>query len=70
MTIYNNQATVSQNPTGDFSQLSNEDDNVLSRELDIICQPHQIQRVLVEYYRPEQAPYLQLGQNLPVSILT
>ena len=43
MTIYNNQATVSQNPTGDFSQLSNEDDNMLSRELDMICQPHQIQ---------------------------
>ena len=26
-------------------------------------------RVLVEYYRPKQAPNLPLGQNLPVSIL-
>ena len=26
--------------------------------------------VLVEYYRPKQAPNLLFGQNLPVSILT
>ena len=43
MAIYNkNQATVSQNPTGDFSRLSNEDDDMLSLE-HIICQQHQIQ---------------------------
>ena len=43
MAIYNkNQATVSQNQTGDFSLMSNEDDDVLSRE-HIICHQHQIQ---------------------------
>ena len=42
MAIYNKiQATVSQNNTKDFSRLSNEDDNVLSRE-HRICQKHQI----------------------------
>ena len=43
MAFYNkNQATVSQNHTKDFSRLSNEDDNVLSRE-HTICKQHQIQ---------------------------
>ena len=64
-----NQASVSQNHTNDFSQLSNKDDDLLSQE-HIICQQHQIRRVLVEYYRPKQAPNLLFGQNLPASILT
>ena len=43
MAIYNkNQATVSQNHTNDCSRLSNEDDDVLSRE-HRICKQHQIQ---------------------------
>ena len=43
MAIYNkNQATVSQNYTKDCSGLSNEDDDVLSRE-HTICKQHQIQ---------------------------
>ena len=56
MAIYNkNQATVSQKHTKDFRRLSPEDDDMLSRE-HIICQQHLIQRVLVENYRPKQAP--------------
>ena len=43
MAIYKkNQATVSQKHTKDFSRLSNEDDDMLSRE-HIICQQHLIQ---------------------------
>ena len=42
---------LSQNHTKDFSRLSNEDD--------------ESPRVLVEYYRPKQAPNLLFGQNLP-----
>ena len=42
MAIYNeNQATVSQNHTKDCSRLSNNDDNMLSREHKI-CKSHQI----------------------------
>ena len=42
MAIYNkNEATVSQNHTNDCSRLSNEDDDVLSRE-HRICKQHQI----------------------------
>ena len=68
MAIYNNnQATVSHNHTKDCSRLSNEDDNVLSRE-HTICEQHQIQES--EYCRPKQAPNLLSGQNLTVSILT
>ena len=43
MAIFNkNQATVCQKHTKDFSRLSNEDDDMLSRE-HIICQQHLIQ---------------------------
>ena len=40
--FFKNQATVSQKHTKDFSRLSNEDDDMLSRE-HIICQQHLIQ---------------------------
>ena len=69
MAIYKkNQATLSQKHTKVFSWLSNEDDDMLSREhynLSAASNP----RVLVENYRPKQAPNLPFGQNLPVSIL-
>ena len=43
MAIYNtNKANVSQNHTKDCSRLSNEDDDMLSRE-PTICKQHQIQ---------------------------
>ena len=55
MAIYNqNQATVSQNHTRDCSRFSNEDDDVLSRESVSSIKSE----VLVEYYRPKQAPNL------------
>ena len=57
MAIYNkNQATVSQNQTKDCSQLSKEDNDVLSQEhnLSAALKP----RVLGEYYRPKQTPNL------------
>ena len=68
MAIYNkNQATVCQKHTKDFSWLSNEDDDMLSREHNLSAASNP--RVLVEYFRPKQAPNLPFGQNLPVFIL-
>ena len=70
MSIYKkNQPSVSQKHTKDFSRLSNEDDDMLSREhnnLSAASNP----RVLVENYGPKQAPNLPFGQNLPLCILT
>ena len=58
MTIYKkNQATVSQKHTKDFSRLSNEEDDILSRE-HIICQQHQIQESwlsIIGLNRPQPA---------------
>ena len=69
ISIYDkNQANVSQDHTKDFSRLSNEDNNMHSQKKNFSAASNQ--RVLVEYYRPKQAPNLRFGQNLPVSILT
>ena len=69
MAIYKkNQTTISQKHTKDFSRLSNEDDDMLSPEH--IMSAASNPRVLLENYRPKQAPNLPFGQNLPVSIST
>ena len=71
MVIYNkNQATVSQKHTKDFSRLP-----VKRRRRHAFTGTYNLSaasnpRVLVENYRPKQAPNLPFGQNLPVSILT
>ena len=67
---YKNQAPLVKTITKDFTQVSKEDDDVLSRE-HTICQKHQIHESWMNIiYRPKQAPNLLCGQNLPVSILT
>ena len=70
MAIYKkNQATVSQNHTN-LSRLS-----VKRRRRHAFTGTYNLSaasnpRVLVENYRPKQAPNLPCGQNLPLSILT
>ena len=70
MAIYNkNQATVSQDLVQRFQPV------VKRRRQHTFTGTYNLSEasnplVLVEYYRPKQAPNLLFGQNLPVSILT